>query len=160
MATTKPKPKTKKKAVLKTTQNDADVGGFIKAVGDETKRKDAETLLKIFKAVTKEKPKMWGSSIIGFGNYVYESPATGRTGDWFMTGFSPRKQNITIYFITGFKKHEALMKKLGKFKISGGSCLYINKLSDIDQTVLKQLVETSFKQMKENYSTTKNNKNG
>lgn len=146
------KPKTKKKAVLKTTQNDADVGAFIKTVGDETKRKDSETLLKLFKQATKEKPKMWGSSIIGFGKYVFESPTTGRTGDWFMTGFSPRKQNITIYFITGVLNHQALMKKLGKFKISGGSCLYINKLADVDLDVLEQMVEISYQQMKEKYS--------
>jgi hypothetical protein len=152
MATAKPKPKTKKKAVLKTTQNNADVGAFISSVADETKRKDSEALLKLFKQVTKEKPKMWGSSIVGFGSYVYESPATGRTGDWFMTGFSPRKQNFTIYIISGFGAHAALLKKLGKFKISGGSCLYFNKLSDLDQEALKELVTTSYQQMKTKYS--------
>lgn len=155
MAAAKPKPKTKKKAVLKTTQNNADVGAFISSVADETKRKDSESLLKLFKQVTKEEPKMWGSSIVGFGNYVYESPATGRTGDWFMAGFSPRKQNITVYFITGLGAYASLLKKLGKFKISGGSCLYINKLSDIDQDVLKEMVTLSFKQMKEKYSAKK-----
>jgi len=150
MATVK-KSKPKKLAVLKTKENDASVESFLKSVADETKRKDAEEILSMMKKITSEKPKMWGASIIGFGNYIYESPATGRRGEWFMTGFSPRKQNITIYFITGVSKNGELLKKLGKYKMSGGSCLYINKLPDVDINVLKEMVTVSWKNMKEKH---------
>jgi len=142
----------KKLAELKTKQNDADVISFLSALPDEQKREDNLALLKMMKAVTRTEPMMWGGSIVGFGKYIYTSPATGRSGEWFMTGFSPRKQNLTVYFITGFSNYDALMKKLGKYKISGGSCLYINKLADVDIKVLKELVTASWKYMKEKYS--------
>jgi hypothetical protein len=145
------KTSTKKLAVLKTKENDASVEGFLKTVADETKRKDSEGILSMMKKITGEKPKMWGASIIGFGNYIYESPKTGRSGEWFMTGFSPRKQNLTIYMMPGFAAYSDLLKKLGKYKISGGSCLYINKLADVDSKVLKELITLSYKQMKEKY---------
>lgn len=147
------KTSTKKKlAVLKTKENDASVEGFIQTIANETMRKDAGEILSMMKKVTGEKPKMWGTSIIGFGNYIYESPKTGRSGEWFMTGFSPRKQNLTIYMILGFVGYTDLLKKLGKYKISGGSCLYINKLADVDSKVLKELISQSFKTMKEKHS--------
>lgn len=147
------KTSTKKKlAVLKTKENNASVEGFIEAIPDEAKRKDASAILDMMKKVTGENPKMWGSSIIGFGNYIYESPKTGRSGEWFMSGFSPRKQNLTIYMIHGIAAYGDLLKKLGKYKMSGGSCLYINKLADIDTKVLKELVSQSFKEMKKKYS--------
>ena len=142
----------KKLAELKTKENDADVISFLSALPDEQKREDSLALLKMMKAVTRTEPMMWGGSIVGFGKYIYTSPATGRSGEWFMTGFSPRKQNLTVYFITGFSNYDALMKKLGKYKISGGSCLYINKLADVDIKVLKELVTASWKYMKEKYS--------
>lgn len=142
----------KKLAVLKTKESNASVEGFLKTITDETKRKDSEELLGIMKKITGEKPRMWGTSIIGFGNYIYESPKTGRSGEWFMTGFSPRKQNLTIYFMTGLSNFGELMKKLGKYKISGGSCLYINKLADVDVEILKKLISLSFKNMKNKYS--------
>ncbi|HUR66455.1 MAG TPA: DUF1801 domain-containing protein [Chitinophagaceae bacterium] len=142
----------KKLAVLKTKENDASVEGFLQAVADEGRRKDAAEILSMMKKITREKPKMWGASIIGFGNYIYESPKTGRSGEWFLTGFSPRKQNITIYFITGFAAYNDLMKKLGKYKISGGSCLYINRLADVDSKILKELIERSYKNMKEKHA--------
>ena len=142
----------KKLAVLKTKENNASVDAFLKTVADETKRKDSEEILNMMKKITGEKPKMWGASIIGFGNYIYESPKTGRSGEWFMTGFSPRKQNLTLYFMTGLSIFSELMKKLGKYKISGGSCLYINKLADVDMKVLKELITASWKYMKEEYS--------
>jgi hypothetical protein len=149
MATTKPKPK--KKVELKTKQNDGDIGAFISSIKEEEKRKDCEGLLKLFTRVTKEKPKMWGASIIGFGIYTYESPATGRRGDWYITGFSPRKQNMTLYIMTGFAPYPALLKKLGKHK-TGGCCLYINKLSDIDEKVLTELLTDSYSVMKKKHS--------
>jgi hypothetical protein len=142
----------KKLADLKTKQNTGDVNAFLSAVTDEQKRIDSLEVLKLFKAITKEEPKMWGSSIVGFGKYIFTSPKTGRSGEWFMTGFSPRKQNLTIYLISGFSKYGELMKKVGKYKISGGSCLYINKLADVDIKVLKELVTASWKYMKEKYN--------
>ena len=129
-------------AELKTKENDASVEKFISTVKDEEKRKDSLALLELLKKITKQEPKMWGSSIIGFGNYRYKSPKTGREGDWFLTGFSPRKQNMTVYFSSGFQSMTSLMKDLGKYK-TGGGCLYFNKLNDIDTKVLtKMLKET------------------
>jgi len=143
----------KKKLVeLKTKENDAGVISFLSSQPDEQKREDSLALLKMMKAVTKTEPMMWGGSIVGFGKYIFSSPKTGRSGEWFMTGFSPRKQNLTVYFMTGFSNYGDLMKKLGKYKISGGSCLYINKLADVDIKVLKELVTSSWKYMKEKYS--------
>jgi hypothetical protein len=98
------------------------------------------------KKITKEEPKMWGPSIIGFGSYHYKY-ASGREGDFFLTGFSPRKQSLTLYIISGFKRYDELMKKLGKHK-TGSSCLYINKLEDVDMKVLKTLITESVKYMK------------
>ena len=128
---------------VKTKVNDASVTDFINSVADEQKQKDAFTLLKIMKQITKEKPKMWGSSIVGFGSYHYKGKS-GREGDWLITGFSPRKQNLTLYVPGGFTVHADLLKKLGKHKTSVG-CLYINKLSDVDAKVLQELIEKSFK---------------
>jgi hypothetical protein len=142
----------KKKLVeLKTKENDTDVISFLSALPDEQKREDSLTLLKMMKAVTRAEPMMWGGSIVGFGKYIFTSPKTGRSGEWFMTGFSPRKQNLTVYFMTGFSKYGELMNKLGKYKISGGSCLYINKLADVDSKVLKELVANSWEYMKEKH---------
>jgi hypothetical protein len=141
----------KKLAVLKTKENDTDVISFLSGLPDEQKREDSLGLLKMMKAVTRTEPMMWGGSIVGFGKYIFSSPKTGRSGEWFMTGFSPRKQNLTVYFMTGFSKYDALMKKLGKYKISGGSCLYINKLADVDLKTLKELIAASYKYMKEKY---------
>ena len=126
---------------LKTKLNDASVTDFLNSVEDEQKQADAFTLLKIMKQITKEKPKMWGASIVGFGSYHYKG-ASGREGDWLMTGFSPRKQNLTLYVMGGFNAHADLLKKLGKHK-TGVGCLYINKLSDVDANVLKELIEKS-----------------
>jgi hypothetical protein len=140
----------KKLAVLKTKENDASVEAFLDTVNDERKRKDAMEILSMMKKITGEKPKMWGSSIIGFGNYIYESPKTGRSGEWFMTGFSPRKQNMTIYIMPGFAAYGDLLKKLGKHK-TGGGCLYFNTLADIDTGILKELVSHAFKYMKQKY---------
>ena len=93
------------------------------------------------KRATKANPKMWGPEIVGFGSYHYKY-ASGRDADWFLTGFAPRKQNLTLYIMSGFKKYNALLKKLGKHK-TGKSCLYIKRLDDIDMDVLTQLIEDS-----------------
>ena len=131
---------------LKTKVNDASVEGFLNSVEDEQKRKDCFEILKMMKQVTKEGPKMWGPSIVGFGSYHYKG-ASGREGDWMLTGFSPRKQNLTLYLMGGFDLHKDLLKKLGKHKTSVG-CLYIKKLDDVDKKVLKELVTESVKTMK------------
>ena len=127
-----------KLAEVKTKQNEASVDGFIAAVPDEQKRKDSQVILKMMEKITKEKPKMWGSSIIGFGKLVYKSPTSGREVEWFKVGFSPRKANLTIYLMD-LKAHADALKKLGKHK-PGGGCLYINKLSDVDIKVLEKMI--------------------
>ena len=136
---------------LKTQVNDASAEDFVQSVPDETKRKDSQELLKLFSKVTGEQPKMWGSSIVGYGKYHYKSERSRQEGDWMMTGFSPRKQNLTLYIMNGFGEYGDLLKKLGKHKVSVG-CLYINKLADVDLTVLEQLVAKSYAAMKKNSS--------
>ncbi|HMU47384.1 MAG TPA: DUF1801 domain-containing protein [Chitinophagaceae bacterium] len=128
---------------IKTKETKASVKDFINSVSGDQKIKDSFTILKMMEKVTKEKPKMWGSSIIGFGNLIYQSPSTGRQVEWFKIGFSPRKANITIYLMD-MKKHSEALKKLGKHKIGGG-CLYINKLEDIDTKVLEKMISVAAK---------------
>lgn len=128
----------------KTTQKPTD---FIKSVEPEQKRQDSLALLKLFEKATGEKPAMWGTSIVGFGSYHYESERSSQKGDWLLVGFSPRKANLTLYVMGGLKSEGALLKKLGKHK-TGGGCLYINKLADVDQKVLAQLVEKSYRNLK------------
>ncbi len=135
-----------KSAELKTKVNDASVEGFLNSVEDEQTRADCFEILKIMKQVTKEEPRMWGASIVGFGSYHYKG-ASGREGDWMLTGFSPRKQNLTLYLMSGFDAHADLLKKLGKHKTSVG-CLYIKKLEDVDKKVLKELIVETVKTMK------------
>jgi Domain of unknown function (DU1801) len=135
-----------KKTELKTQVNEASVEGFLDSVTDEQARKDCLEILKMMKQVTKAEPKMWGASIVGFGSYHYKG-ASGREGDWFLTGFSPRKQNLTLYLNHGFDVHKDLLKKLGKYKTSMG-CLYIKKLDEVDKKVLKELVTESVKRIK------------
>lgn len=132
-----------KKVELKTKVNEASVEGFLNSVTDDQKREDCFEILRLMKQVTKEAPKMWGSSIVGFGSYRYKG-ASGREGDWLLTGFSPRKENLTLYIMGGFDLHKDLLKKLGKHKTSVG-CLYIKKLDDVDKKVLKELVAESVK---------------
>lgn len=136
-----------KKVELKTKVNDASVEGFLNSVTDEQKREDCFEILRLMGEVTNEEPKMWGSSIVGFGSYHYKG-ASGREGDWLLTGFSPRKENLTLYIMGGFDHHQDLLKKLGKHKTSVG-CLYIKKLGDVDKEVLKELVAESVKITKE-----------
>ena len=135
-------------AELKTKKNSASVAAFLRK-SELSKRQDCETIIGIMVEATGEKPVMWGSSIIGFGSYHYKY-ATGREGDWLLIGLSPRKQNVSIYFMDGFSNYEKLLAKLGKHKI-GKSCLYINKLADIDMRVLTDLVRRSVKNMRKKY---------
>lgn len=128
-----------KLAVIKTKETDSSVEDFINAVKDEEQRKDSFTILKLMQKATKEKPKMWGSSLIGFGNKRFKSPATGREVDWFKIGFSPRKANLSLHLIIDMKKHAEVLNKLGKHK-TGSGCLYINKLADVDLKILEKLI--------------------
>lgn len=133
-------------AELKTKLNDASVEDFINSVEDEVKRNFTFTILDLMKKVTKEEAKMWGPSIIGFGTYHYKYKS-GQEGDWMQVGFSPRKQAMTLYIMSGFSKYEELLSKLGKFK-TGKSCLYLKKEEDIDMKILKELVTQSVKYIK------------
>ena len=131
------------KAENKTKETRASVVKFLNGVKDEKMREDSFKILKMMKQITKSEPKMWGSSMVGFGNYHYKY-ASGREGDWFITGFSPRKQSLTLYTMTYLEKHKDILKRLGKFK-TGKGCLYINNLEDIDMKVLKELITTTVK---------------
>jgi hypothetical protein len=133
----------------KTVPTKQSVAAFLNSVEDEQKRKDARRLDKLMREVTGEKPVMWGPSIVGYGRYHYKY-ASGREGDWPLTGFSPRKQNLTIYVMPGFDKYPHLMKKLGKHK-TGVGCLYFKRLSDLDEAVLKELIAKGVAYLKEKY---------
>ncbi len=133
-------------AELKTKRTDASVDAFLKRVPDADRREDCFTLLRLMKQVTKVEPKMWGPSIVGFGCYHY-TYASGREGDWPLTGFSPRKQDLTLYLMGGLDGYGPLLGRLGKHK-TGKVCLYIRRLADVDLSVLKSLVAASVKHMK------------
>lgn len=136
--------KKSKLAEIKTKQTEASVTDFINSVESEQKRKDSFTILDMMKKATGEEPKMWGSSIIGFGNKRYKSQATGREVDWMLIGFSPRKANISLYLTTNIKNQAATLEKLGKHK-TGVGCIYINKLEDIDIKVLENMIGAALK---------------
>src|SRR5687767_4643558 len=131
-----------KLAEIKTKQTESSVDSFIESIKDEQKRKDSQVILKMMEKATKEKPKMWGSSMIGFGNVRYKSPATGREVDWFKIGFSPRKANFSLHMVIDIKQYADELKKLGKHK-TGVGCLYINKLEDVDIKVLGKMITTA-----------------
>lgn len=130
-------------STIKTKVNDASVEDFINNVEGDTKRTDSLTLLEIYKRATKELPKMWGSSLIGFGQYHYKSDRSTQEGDWPLAAFSPRKQNLTLYVSPGMASLGDLLGKLGKHKTSKG-CVYINKLAEVDLAVLEEIVERSY----------------
>jgi hypothetical protein len=132
-----------KNAEIKTKVNEASVEGFLNSVVDEQKRKDSFEIIKMMQQATKEEPKMWGPAIIGFGSYHYKYES-GREGDMPIIGFSPRKQNLTLYVGLGDDSENPLLKKLGKHT-TGKVCLYIKKLADVDRTVLQQLINESAK---------------
>ena len=132
-----------KVAVIKTKQNSSSVEDFINGIAEEQKRKDSFTILKLMEKAMKEKPKMWGSSMIGFGFVRYKSPTSGREVDWFKIGFSPRKANLSLHLID-LQRHADALKKLGKHK-TGTGCLYINKLEDVDIKILEKMIMASAK---------------
>jgi hypothetical protein len=130
-------------AELKTKETRASVSAFVNSISDDQQRKDAKTILAMMEAATKEKPAMWGSSIVGFGRLHYKY-ASGREGDWFRAGFAPRKDAFTLYLCGGLGPHQELLDKLGKFK-TGVGCLYVKRLTDVDPSVLKQLITRASK---------------
>lgn len=129
-------------AELKTKPTGASVEDFLQSVADPQQREDSFRVLKLMKEVTKTEPRMWGGSIVGFGDYHYKYPS-GCEGDWFLAGFSPRKGNLTLYLMSGFAGYDELLAKLGKYK-TGKACLYIKRLEDVDLAALKKLVKASF----------------
>ena len=137
-------------ADLKTKPNRKSVEQFLLSVKDKKKRDDCFAALKLMKQITNTKPKMWGPSIVGFGTYHYQYES-GREGDFFLTGFSPRKENLTLYIMAGFSRYDSLMKKIGRVKI-GKSCLYIKSLDDVNMSVLKRLIEQSVKYIAKKYA--------
>ena len=132
-----------KLAEIKTKENTASVEDFINSIPDETKRQDSFRILELMQKASGETPKMWGASMIGFGNKIYKSPTSGREVAWFKMGFAPRKANISLHLIN-LKQHAADLEKLGKHK-TGEGCLYINKLADVDQTVLDEIINATAK---------------
>jgi Domain of unknown function (DU1801) len=135
-------------AEAKTKPTKANVNAFLDSIDDERRRKDCKAVLKLMKDVTQAQPEMWGSSIVGFGRYRYNYDS-GREGEWMMTGFAPRKGDLTLYIMAGFERIPELMKRLGKFK-TGKSCLYIKKLEDVDMDVLRDIVSKSVEKMSAN----------
>ncbi|MGE0045456.1 MAG: DUF1801 domain-containing protein [Hyphomonadaceae bacterium] len=131
-------------AELKTQKTKASVAAFIAAIENDQRRADAKAADKMFREITGAKPAMWGESIVGYGEYAYNNTAGG--GVWPMTGFAPRKANLVLYIMPGFAQYDALLKKLGKVK-TGKSCLYIKKLADVDEAVLRDLIARAWAHM-------------
>ena len=129
-------------AELKTKETRASVSGFIDKIADKNRQKDCRAVIEIMRDVTKEEPKMWGNSIVGFGRYHYKY-ATGREGEWMLTGFSPRKGALTLYILGGLDSFSDL-KELGKYK-AAGSCLHLKSLADVDVKVLRKILKKSVK---------------
>ena len=133
----------------KTKPTQLKVSDFISGIEDKVKRDDCRELMKLMAKVTGNRAKMWGSAIVGYGKYHYKYES-GREGDFFLTGFSPRKQALSIYIVSGFSINPELMEKLGKYK-TGKSCLYVKKLDDVDRSVLAQLVKESVAYIRNKY---------
>ena len=135
----------------KTQRNDGDVMAYLESVSNKRRREDSLVVLKIMEEVTGEPAELWGTSIVGFGTYHYKYES-GREGDFMITGFAPRKQALTLYIMGGFERHEELLAKLGKHR-TGSSCLYINKLADVDLDVLREIVTESVAHMRREHPT-------
>lgn len=131
---------------LKTQKTNASVVAFLGAIENGQRKKDSFIVMELMKEITKSEPSMWGTSIVGFGHYHYKY-ASGRENDWFLTGFSPRKQSLTLYIMSGFSRYNEILSRLGKCK-TGKSCLYINRLEDVDLDVLKELIQSSVAYLK------------
>ena len=136
-------------AELKTKRTGASVDAFLAGVIDAGRRQDCLTMLGIMKRATGAEPEMWGSSVVGFGRYHYRY-ASGREGDWFLTGFSPRKRDLTLYIMAGFERYEDLLARLGRYR-TGKGCLYVKRLSDVDLGVLEELITRSAQHLRQAY---------
>ena len=136
---------------IKTKPSDFDVDKFLMSVEPDKKRLDSIELKKLFDSVVKERPSLWNNNMIGYGSYHYKSDRSKQEGDWPLTGFSPRKQYIAIYIMSHVSNYKDLLSKLGKYKISSGSCIYVNKIEDINLDVLKEIISTSVSDMKKTY---------
>jgi hypothetical protein len=136
---------------IKTKPSNLDIDEFLMSVEPDKKRSDSIELKKLFDSVVKEKPTLWNNNMIGYGSYHYKSDRSKQEGDWPLTGFSPRKQNIAIYIMSHVGNYKDLLSKLGKYKISSGSCIYVNKIEDINLDVLKEIISTSVSDMKKTY---------
>ncbi|HEX2252629.1 MAG TPA: DUF1801 domain-containing protein [Thermoanaerobaculia bacterium] len=134
---------------LATRPTDDSVETYLDQVADPERRADCRAVLELMREVTGEEPKLWGGSMVGFGTYHYRYDS-GREGDWFLTGFAPRKQNLTLYVMAGFDRYDELMARLGKHK-TGKSCLYVKRLADLDPDVLRELVASSVAHMRATY---------
>jgi len=138
-------------AEIKTKPIDSDIDKFLMTIEPEKRRSDSIKIKQLFDSVVKEKASLWNNNMIGYGSFHYKSERSKQEGDWPLTAFSPRKQNITIYIMSGAKNYENLLDKLGKYKISSGSCIYINKVEDINPEVLKKIISASVSDMKIKY---------
>jgi hypothetical protein len=136
---------------IKTKPSELDIDKFLLSVEPEKKRADSLELKKLFDSVVKEKPSLWNNNMIGYGSYHYKSDRSKQEGDWPLTGFSPRKQYIAIYIMSHVSNYKDLLSKLGKFKVSTGSCIYVNKIEDINLDVLKEIISASVADMKKTY---------
>ena len=136
---------------IKTKPSDQDIDRFLMSVEPEKKRTDSVELKKLFDSVVKEKASLWNNNMIGYGSYHYKSERSKQEGDWPLTGFSPRKQYIAVYIMSGVNNYSDLLGKLGKYKISSGSCIYINKFEDINPEILKKIISASVSDMKNLY---------
>jgi hypothetical protein len=136
-------------AELKTKPSKASVTAFINGISDPVKRSDVKKISSMMRKATGNRAKMWGTQIVGFGSYRYTNTA-GKDFEWMLTGFSPRKQALSVYIMTGFPRFDALMKKLGKYE-TGKSCLYIKRLDDVDEHILQKLIDESVKRMRKVY---------
>ncbi len=138
-------------AEIKTKPIDSDIDKFLMTIEPEKRRLDSIKIKQLFDSVVKEKATLWNNNMIGYGSFHYKSERSRQEGDWPLTAFSPRKQNITIYIMSGTKNYENLLKELGRYKISSGSCIYINKVEDINLEVLKMIISASVSDMKTKY---------
>ena len=138
-------------AEIKTKPIDLNIDTFLMTIEPEKKRADSIELKKLFDSVVKEKASIWNNNMIGYGSYHYKSERSKQEGDWPLTGFSPRKQYIAVYIMSGVNRYKDLLSTLGKYKISSGSCIYVNKIEDINLDVLKKIISTSVSDMKKAY---------
>ncbi len=137
-------------AELKTRKNTKSVEAFLKSIVDDGRRKDCREIARLMEKIVGDKPSMWGDSIVGFGSYRYKY-ASGREGDWLLTGFSPRKKDLTLYIMSDLGRYSDLLKELGKFK-TGKSCMYVKRLQDIDLKVLEELIKKAIVDLSARYS--------